>query len=439
MITMNPNLRTKFQAAINGLCRMPRVLWREFNEGGLKFQAMSLVYTSLLSLAPFLAVSFSILKAFGVHNQIQPLLVELLSPLRENAGEITNNIISFVDNMQVGVLGFVGFLILFYTTVSALEQLETCLNHIWRVTKSRSLYRRFSDYLSVILIGPVLLFSALGIAASMESTVLVQQLMAIELFGTAYYWAGLILPYVLAIAAFAVAYLFIPNTPVKLVPALIGGVFAGLSWKAAGVVFAIFIVDSARYNAIYPGFAGILLSMLWLYFSWLILLLGGVIAFHVQFPHYLGYESRSPRLSIQSQERLCLLLMYLIGRQHVQGGAACTLQRLADEVDVPWEPVATLLECMRQGGLLVAVEGEVKAYIPARDTDTILLRDIVQAVRTMGDQPAMMVAEQEAGILQALLATLDESAARALQDRSLRDVITAKDGASVLPPRYFQS
>ncbi len=114
-----------------------RVLMREFDEEGLKHRAMSLVYTTLLSLAPLLAVSFSILKGFGVHNQLQPFLLEVLKPLGDKAGEITSNIVTFVENLQLGVLGFLGFLLLFYTVISLVDQIESCFNFIWRITKPR--------------------------------------------------------------------------------------------------------------------------------------------------------------------------------------------------------------------------------------------------------------------------------------------------------------
>jgi membrane protein len=419
-----PSSKPRFENALLGLKKWLRVLMREFDEDGLKHRAMSLVYTSLLSLAPLLAVSFSILKAFGVHNQVQPLLLQFLAPLGRKAEEITANIIAFVENIQVGVLGFVGFLMLFYTSVSLLEQIEECFNHIWRVTKERSLYRRFSDYFSVILIGPVLLFSALGITASMGNTAIAQRLIALEPFGTIYYLTGLILPYMLTIAAFSFAYSFIPNTAVKLQPALAGGLIAGLTWKTTGILFAVFMSNSAQYSAIYSGFAIILLSMIWLYISWLILLLGGVIVFHIQYPSYLGYARRRPHLSIQCQERLGVVLMYLIGRHHLQSEAACTLQSLAAEVDLPWEPVADQLECLKQNGLLVTLDGELKAYVPARDTDAILLRDIVRAIRSAGDQPTVPVQGEAKDAIQKLLTALDESPA-ALQNRSLRDLIMA--------------
>lgn len=401
-----------------------KVLIREFNEDGLKQRAMSLVYTTLLSLAPLLAVSFSILKGFGVHNQIQPFLFELLAPLGEKATELTQTIIAFVENLQVGVLGFVGFLMLFYTVISLIDQIESCFNYIWRITKPRSIYRRFSDYLSVILIGPVLLFSAIGIAASMGNNTIVQHLIAMEPLGTLYYLIGMVLPYFLTVVAFTFIYSFIPNTQVKLRPALIGGILAGLTWKTTGFLFATFMANSAQYSAVYSGFAVILLSMIWLYISWLILLLGGVVAFHSQFPHYLNYSSRRPHLSLLSQERLSLVLMVLIGRQHhSHGESACTLKDLADAVNLPWEPVADSLESLKHSGFLVAVHDDVKTYLLAQDTDTILLSEIIGAVRNFGDTLQLSLPIPNNPPLVDYLGKLADSPALALDNKTLRDIL----------------
>lgn len=421
------NLKQLLEPYYSGTKKLIRTLKREFYEGGLKHRAMSLVYTSLLSLAPLLAVSFSVLKAFGVHNQAEPLLLELLAPLGAQARDMTTNIITFVENIRVGVLGFIGFVALFYTVVSLLEQIEDSLNHVWRVVRARSFLRRFSDFLSMILIGPVLVFSGLGIAATMTSTALAQRIIAIEPFGTAYYLTGILLPYVLIIAAFTFAYLFIPNTSVKPLPALTGGTVAGIAWKATGSLFAVFAANSAQYNAIYSGFAVILLFIIWLYLSWLILLLGGVIAFHCQYPRYLNYVSRQPRLSGRCKEQLGLVLMYLIGRSHFRGESAWTLHGLADAVNLPWESVAESLDCLRQSHLVLALDDEDESYIPARDTDAILLREIVQAVRSAGDQPTLSLPEHDLPQLelQRWSSALDQGIAQLFADRTLRDVIAS--------------
>jgi len=415
-----------FQTSLRRMRLLASVLMRELHDDGLALRAKSLVYTSLLSLAPLLAVSFSILKGFGVHNQIEPLLAEFLSPLGDKGVEVTANIIAFVENIQVGVLGFVGFLMLFYTVVSLMQQIEDCFNHIWRVDRSRGLYRRFSDYLSVVLIGPVLLFSVIGMMASTRSLSIVQRLLALEPFGTAYQLAGVLLPFVMIVAAFSFTYAFIPNAPVKFWPAVIGGALAGLTWKIMGWLFGLFIANSAQYSAIYSGFALILLSMIWLYISWLILLLGGVLVFYLQFPRYLAYTQRRPRLSMHVQEQLALMLMVIIGRQHAQDGALCTLQRLADHVGLPWEPVVDVLDCLVRNGFLLKADDDLPVYVLAHDSDRIALQDILQAVRSEGDQPVIAndaITEAVPRLLQAL----SQQSRDYLQNQCLRDLIERPD------------
>lgn len=398
-------------------------LRREYEADGLNLRAMSLVYISLLSLAPLLAVSFSILKGFGVHNQVESLLLKFLAPLGDKAPELTVNIIQFVENIQVGVLGFVGFLMLFYTSVSLLSQIEDCFNHIWRVTKPRSWYRRFTDYLSLILIGPVLLFSALGIMASMGNSAFVQRLITLEPFGTVYYGIGLILPYLLIITLFSFAYTFIPNTKIRLKPALIGGVCAGLVWKITGSLFAQFLANSAQYSAIYSGFAVILLSMIWLYISWLILLLGSVVSFHAQYPCYLRYSKRRPHLSSQCQEKLAIQLMTLIAQQHVHGGTAWSLKSLSEAANLPWEAVSEILERLKQSDLLLMLEDDY-GYVLAHDSDKTLLTDILQAIRSAGDQPLLHLPQlTENSALMQVLEQMEKHNTDFLQHRSLRDMV----------------
>jgi membrane protein len=146
-------------------------------KGQLSLRAMSLVYTTMLSLVPLLAVTFSVLKGFGVHNRLEPLLSNVLAALGPKGAEVTATIIGFVDNIKVGVLGSVGLALLVYFVISLVYKVESTLNFIWRIKKPRRLVQRFSEYLSVILVGPVLMFAALGITASISSTTIFQELL----------------------------------------------------------------------------------------------------------------------------------------------------------------------------------------------------------------------------------------------------------------------
>lgn len=418
--------------------RWTGALRREYDEGGLALRATSLVYTSLLSLAPLLAVSFSVLKAFGVHNQLEPLLLELLEPLGDKAGDITKTIIGFVESIGVGVLGMLGVATLFYTVISLLEKIESTFNHIWRVATARSFARRFSDYLSVILVGPVLVFSAIGLMASTAQHAWVQRILAIEPFGTLYFLVtSVLLPYVFISVAFAFVYVFIPNTRVQWSAAAGGGLLAGITWKLVGTLFASFVANSASYSAIYSSFAAIILFMLWLYISWLILLLGGAIAFHIQYPRYLRYGSRHPRLSIQCIEQLGLELMYLIGLRHYQGQPALTLHTLADLVNLPWEPVGGVLSLLQRHQLLVVTDGENGTYQLARDTDAIHLQDILTAIRSTGDVDTLpaITWPESVPALNGLRGAAGNLAAQAAAGLTLRAAFADEDGdAAATPP-----
>ncbi|MDX1574531.1 MAG: YihY/virulence factor BrkB family protein, partial [Methylophaga sp.] len=148
------------------LLRVGYVMFLELRNGDLSLRAMSLVFTTLLSLVPLIAVAFSVLKAFGVHNQIEPFLLNVLDPLGPKAQELSQSIIGFVENIKVGVLGSLGLALLFYTIIALIQKVESAFNFVWRVERPRTLARRFTDYLSVVMIGPVLVFSALGITGA---------------------------------------------------------------------------------------------------------------------------------------------------------------------------------------------------------------------------------------------------------------------------------
>ncbi|MCZ6781503.1 MAG: YihY/virulence factor BrkB family protein, partial [Nitrospirae bacterium] len=269
--------------AIKSLRLVVVAVW-EFRASVLSARATGLVYTTLLSLVPFLAVMFSVLKAFGVHQQIEPLLAQALEPLGPRGAEITAQVISFVNNLKVGVLGAVGVLALFLTTFFLIDKIEEALNAIWRVREGRPLARKVSDYLSVVLVGPVFVFTAFAITASAQSHWLVQRVLEIQPLGYLVVFGAEFMPFVILCGVFTFIYKFVPNAQVRLVSALVGGVTAGILWQLAGAAFAAFVAGSARYSAIYSSFAILILFLIWLYVGWLIVLTGAQVAYFHQHP-----------------------------------------------------------------------------------------------------------------------------------------------------------
>jgi len=174
----------RFKRLIHSLVKMGVMVAREFVANLVQLQAMALAFKTLVSLAPLLAVIFSILKGFGVHNRMEPALAEALAPLGEKGSEVTTQLIGFVDKMSAGTLGSIGLVTLLFTVISLMGTIEQAFNRIWHVRSPRKLARKFSDYLSVILVGPILMFAALTVTATLQSNLFVQRLMALEPFGT---------------------------------------------------------------------------------------------------------------------------------------------------------------------------------------------------------------------------------------------------------------
>jgi membrane protein len=410
----------RLRAFLREALRIVAVVVRDVLTGELTLRAMSLVYTTLLSLVPLLAVSFSVLKAFGVHNAVEPFLLGLLAPLGPTAADLARRIVEFVNNMKVGVLGFVGLGLLIYTVISLIQKVEESFNAIWRVRSPRSILQRFSDYLSVILVGPVLVVSALGLTASLMSTTLMLKLVAIGPVGAVVAAVGKLVPYVLVCAAFAFIYLFVPNTKVRLGPAVTGAVAGGVLWESIGWGFGSFIVASARYGAIYSGFAALILFMIWLYLSWLILLVGAEVAFFRQNPHFLtlAREDRAPDARLI--EQTAVSVMFLIARHFYLGKQPWTVQALAHRLGTDPERIEDIVDVLTRERLLLETAGEPPAYLPFRDMGTIALRDVYAAVRGSGkeQQPAEPIEQVEAIVNQ-----VDKAIVNSLDNTTLRDIV----------------
>ena len=401
-------------------------LVNDVRDGQLTLHAMSLVYTSLLSLVPLLALSFSVLKGFGVHNQIEPFLLGFLAPLGERGAEISQNVIGFVDNMRVDILGSLGLAMLIYTVVSLIQKIEGAFNYAWHTRRSRSLGQRFSNYLSVVMVGPLLMFAAIGITASLASASAVQRLTEVEAVGTAVELVRQLVPYLLVIAAFTFVYAFVPNAKVQFRAALTGGVVAGVLWEALGFGFASVVASSTRYTAIYSGFAVLILFLLWLYVSWLILLIGARLAFYVQYPEQLAPEGEAQLLSGQDRERLALLLMTRIGRAHYAGATPETLRALARWSGIAIDLVEGVLLPLERRGLLLNAAGPELSYVPGRAPELITIEEILGAVRGDGDsrQPGARRLPASSGVDE-VLTSIGLAVAERLEGRTMRELILA--------------
>ena len=340
---------------------------------------MSLVYTTMLAVVPLLALSFSILKGLGFHREMEPLLANVLAPLGPRSEELTSTIIGFVDNVQGSALAGVSLTLLILTALQMAQKVENSFNFVWRVARPRSFGRRFSEYLSVMLVGPVIMSIAMGMLATIENTAFIGRLQSLEPLGSLIVRATELTPYVLVICAFSFLYAFVPNLRVRLKTALIGGLLAGIAWVTCGELFARFVAGTDRTTAIYSGFAIVIIGMLWLYVSWLILLLGAQFTFFHQNPDYLRLDRRLSKLSNQASERLAISVMLLVGQDTDDTREGWSVHGLAARIGVPRLLLEPTIDSLRDARLLLETTEE--RLVPARDLRKIRIAEILASVR----------------------------------------------------------
>jgi membrane protein len=421
----------RWQAWLIQMLRILIATARDIVDGLPTLRAMGLVYTTLLSLVPLLAVSFSVLKGFGVHNQVEPMLLSLLEPLGEQGVEITNKLIGFVDNVNVKVLGSLSIVFLFYTVISLLTKIEQALNNTWRIKEYRGFIQRITEYISVIMVGPVLIFTAIGLTASISTSTVASALATMEGYGTLIWFVSKLTSFLLIVGAITFIYILIPNEKVKIKSAFTGAVAAALLWKLTGWLFSSFVAGSTKYSAIYSGFAVAIIFMIWLYLSWLILLIGASVAFYHQHPERTSSRQQVLRLSARLREKIGLLLMLRVGQSFHRDSGKLTKQQLSKNLDIAAEALSLIIRPLEEHGLLTESCDKKRVYLPGKSLEHIKIREIWDAVRSAQESTHLNpdnVASDES--VDQLLQNINESINNALEDMTLLDLVERSNSSN---------
>ena len=325
--------------------------------------------------------------------------------------------------MKIGVLGAMGLGMLMYTVISLIQKIESAFNFTWRLNTVRNFSQRFSNYLSVIMVGPVLIFSAVGITASLKSQPIIDTIQSLPFAGEFIQLAGKFLPYVLIIAAFSFVYVMVPNTRVKVKSALYGAIVAGILWRWTGALFASFAAGSTSYTAIYSSFAILLLFMIWLYLGWLILLIGASISYYHQHPERLRWKSDRQSFSAEIQENLAFQLMLEIGSAfYFRNEFIPSRDNLAERLNIPHTMTIRMLNNLEDCGLIVQVIDKESRYLPAQSIDQIKLIDILRVARSVDDHGLLdqLYKRPEVVLLQQ---NIESCQLQVLAEQSLKDLV----------------
>lgn len=357
---------------------------RDFFTDHCMLRASALTYSTLLSIVPLLALMFALLKGLGVQNVLEPLILERLAIGSE---QVITAIIRYINNTNVGQLGAVGMVFLIVAVLTLLSNIEESFNHVWGVKETRTLMRRFADYFSVVTIGPIFLLAAISMTTTLESQTVVQKLIGMAFVGQILYLLFKVLPFVVMWAAFTGLYIFMPNTRVNFKAALIGGIIGGTLWQLAQWFYVSFQIGVSRYNAIYGTLAALPIFMVWIYVSWLIVLLGLEVTYACQNLRTLRREIRGRDVNFASRELVALTVMLVTAETFYRGDRPWGLEKISAELELPPRLARRVLEELMRLGLLSEVQGgddEEPAYQPGRAPETLQIHEIIEMLRADG-------------------------------------------------------
>lgn len=391
--TDSPDDRRDLKERFSSVYNVAYAIIVKFFDHNGPLRAAALTFTTVLSLVPFLAITFSVLKGLGVQNALEPVLQQFAG----DSEETISRIIAYVNNTNVTSLGAIGLVMLIVTVISLMGSIEASFNSVWGVRETRSVQRRFSDYLSVVIVGPILLLAATSMTSSLQSQWFLQWLIQNTYLGEAILLLFQFLPYLSVWIAMTFLYIFIPNTRVKLTSAVLGGIIAGTAWELAQWFYFNFQIGVAKYNAIYGTLAALPVFLVWIYTSWLIVLFGlEIVCAHQHRRH--GFSGFSSLILTETErEELAVAILLQVCLQYQKGGAPPSTHFLSNELNVPVMQLETVLNQLEKLECLVATTGSVSGWLPARDPSGFLVSDVLEKLRgnsvLQSATPALLIAE----------------------------------------------
>lgn len=340
---------------------------REFVQGRVINKASALTYSTLLAIIPILAILFAIARGFGLAN----LLEEQFRTGLEGQAMAAETILSFIDSYlshaKSGVFIGVGIIMLFYTVLLLTNNMEQTFNSIWQVKKHRSLYRKMTDYFSMLLLLPLLILLSSGISIFMST--FMKSMEEFTLLAPVIKSMVRLTPYVLTWGMFTALYIFMPNTKVKFKYAILPGILAGSAFQAFQFLYIGSQIWVSRYNAIYGSFAAIPMFLLWTQISWSICLFGAQLCYVAQNLRNFSFSKETENISRRYHDFLCILIMSLICKRFQSDESPYTAETLSDEHKIPIRLTTTILYELQDLHLIheTPMEHEEKGYIPAID------------------------------------------------------------------------
>ncbi len=403
-----------------------------FYEDKCQLRASALTFYSVLSVVPVLAMGFGIAKGFDLEQKLEKELIANLS----GQEEVLNWLIEFANKMLINTKGSLvaglGFVILFWSVLKVLANIEESFNDVWRIKKGRTWGRRFSDYTAIMIFAPILLIGSSGATVFLKTMIkqVTQGNTLLEAVGPYLSFLINLTPYFLVWTLFTMLYTFMPNTHVKFKSGLLAGVIAGTIYQIFQVLYIEFQGMVTTYNAVYGSFAALPLFLMWLQMSWLVVLLGAEISFAEQNVENYEFETETSEISYDYKRLLSLYVLHLIIHNFKKDEIPMLSQDISHRLQMPIRLVREILFDLTNAGLvaeLVTDTDKQMAYQPAFDINGMSVNKVIDILENTGSEKIPVLETQTYVELKTILRDYRNSVSSDQKETLLRDIKLVKE------------
>ncbi len=420
--------------------RIVFLVLKGFQDNECPLHAASLTYNSLMAIVPILALALAILRGLGAGDWAEQHLIEAIVTMPDQFQSFVANLFMYVKNTNFATLGGIGLILLLWTVVQVLGCVEMSFNQVWGVTMPRRLLRKFSDYLSIVVVVPILMVAATTINATLSNPTLINLLQ--ESFGYAHFlysWFLSFLPLLATWVAFVFLYKLMPNTRVLAMPAIVSGIIGGSLWIIWQWFYIELQIGISRYNAIYGTLASVPIFLFWLYISWWIILLGAEIGFALQNYSTYKMEQKAHGASTQSRIMLALSIMSHAAQSMMINVPQFEINAYAHTHRVPVRLIHEVVGALVSANLLADVSDGEDRYVLLKVPDSIRVKDIINVIVQHGVTPRSLGLDMLNPAIRHVMGKMDAGSAEALRDFSVADLLQLHSRLNQTPLMTRQS
>ena len=371
-----------------------------FSNDKVQLRASALTFYSLLSVIPIAAIAFAIAKGFGFEQVLEQSIINKFQSYQEILDKFLPQVMQAIDEAKGGIIAGIGIIILFWSVMSLLNHIESSFNHIWQIRSSRPWYRKFTDYLTIMLIAPIFIFlsSSITLFISTELPGYMATAPILNVFKPVITFLIKFSPYFLSWITMTILFIVMPNAKVKFVPALISGIIAGTIFQVVFWLYVDLQFGILKLNKIYGSFALLPLFIIWLQSSWSVVLLGAEISFANQ--NISRYEMESEALNISNHQKraLILMIMHLIIRNFILGERPISAEYIAVNLKIPVRLVRDILQDLSSANLVSIIhenEEKERLYQPALDVNRLTISYIYSQLDKKGVEQIMVIRNKD--------------------------------------------